>query len=137
MEQALWFASRATGLVSLLLLTGTVVLGCAHAARTGGGPTWPRFALHSVHRNLSLLTVLFLAVHVGTAIIDPYVQLHWTHALVPFVSSYHPFWLGLGSIALDLVLASVVTSLVRARLPHRVWRLVHLTSYRPTAACRG
>lgn len=129
MEEALWFASRATGLVSLLLLTGTVVLGCAHAGRTGGSRGWPRFAMHSVHRNISLLTVLFLAVHISTAIIDPYVQLHWIDAVVPFVSSYQPLWLGLGTISLDLFMAAVVTSLLRDRLPHRVWRLVHLTSY--------
>ena len=128
MEQGLWFASRATGLVSLLLLTGSVALGCAHSGRVSTR-AWPRFALHAVHRNLSLLTVLFLAVHIASAIIDPYAGLRWVDAVVPFVSSYHPMWLGLGAIALDLLIAALATSLMRTRLPHRMWRAVHLLAY--------
>lgn len=128
MEEGLWFVSRATGLVTLLLLTATVVLGCAHAGRVGGG-RWPRFAVHAVHRNLSLLMAVFVTLHVCSAIIDTFVPLGWVDAVVPFVSSYDPVWVGLGAIAFDLFVAALVTSLVRARLPHRVWRGVHLTTY--------
>lgn len=139
MEQALWFASRATGLVALLLLTATVVLGSSHAGRAGGGRRWPRFALHAVHRNLSLLTVAFVAVHASTAIIDPYAGLRWVDAVVPFVSSYHPLWLGLGAIAGDLLIATILTSLVRTWIPHRAWRVLHLASYAlwPVAVVHG
>ncbi len=63
-----------------------------------------------MHRNLSLLTLAFLAVHVASAIIDPYAGIAWLDVVVPFVSTYHPFWLGLGAVALDLILAVVVTS---------------------------
>src|SRR6478735_84513 len=125
MEEILWFVSRAAGLVSLLMLTGTVVLGCAHATRASTGG-WQRFTLHALHRNLSLLAVVFLAVHIVSAISDGYVDLKWVDAVVPFVSGYHPFWLGLGAIAFDLLLAVIITSLLRARLSHRVWRSVHL-----------
>lgn len=128
MGQALWFVSRATGLVTLLLLTATVVLGCAHAGRIGGG-RWPRFAVHAVHRNLSLLAAVFVTVHVSCAVIDGFVPLAWVDVVVPFVSSYDPVWVGLGAIAFDLFVAAVVTSLLRARLPHRVWRGVHLATY--------
>lgn len=128
MEQSLWFVSRATGLVTLLLLTSTIVLGCAHAGRVGGG-RWPRFAVQAVHRNLALLAAAFVAVHVSSVIIDTYVSLDWFDAVVPFVSSYQPVWVGLGSIAFDLFLASLLTSLVRERLPRRVWRGVHLATY--------
>jgi sulfoxide reductase heme-binding subunit YedZ len=128
MQEMLWFVSRACGLVSLLLLTATVVLGCAHATRASAG-RWQRFTLHALHRNLSLLAVVFLAVHIGSAIIDGYVDLAWLDAFVPFVSGYHPVWIGLGAIAFDLLLAVIVTSLLRARLSQRVWRSVHLASY--------
>jgi sulfoxide reductase heme-binding subunit YedZ len=128
MEELLWFVSRACGLVSLLLLTATVVLGCAHATRASAG-RWQRFTLHALHRNLSLLAVVFLAVHIGSAIIDGYVNLHWIDAVVPFVAGYHPIWIGLGAIAFDILLAVIVTSLLRARLSQRVWRSVHLASY--------
>jgi len=128
MEEILWFVSRACGLVSLLLLTGTVVLGCAHATRASAGG-WRRFTLHALHRNVSLLAVVFLAVHIGSAIIDGYVPLQWIDAVIPFVSDYHPVWLGLGAIAFDLLIAVIVTSLLRARLSQRVWRTVHVASY--------
>lgn len=128
MEEILWFVSRACGLVSLLLLTGTVVLGCAHATRASAGG-WRRFTLHALHRNVSLLAVVFLAVHIGSAIIDGYVPLRWIDAVIPFVSDYHPVWLGLGAVALDLLIAVIVTSLLRARLSQRVWRTVHVASY--------
>ncbi len=128
MEEILWFVSRACGLVSLLLLTGTVVLGCAHASRASAGG-WQRFTLHALHRNVSLLAVVFLAVHIGSAIIDGYVPLQWIDAVVPFVSDYHPFWLGLGAVAFDLLIAVLVTSLLRARLSQRLWRTVHVASY--------
>lgn len=135
---AFWFAGRATGMVALLLLTGTVVLGASHAGRVTSG-RWPRFALHAVHRNLSLVTLAFLAVHVTTAIVDPYAGIGWLDALVPFVSTYHPFWLGLGTVALDLILAVLATSLIRSRLPLRAWRAVHLASYAlwPVALVHG
>ena len=73
--------------------------------------------------------MVFLAVHIGSAIIDGYVPLQWVDAVVPFVSDYHPVWLGLGAIAFDLLIAVIVTSLLRARLSQRVWRTVHVASY--------
>jgi sulfoxide reductase heme-binding subunit YedZ len=138
MGQALWFASRGTGLVSLLLLSATVVLGAGHSGRVSG-PGWPRFALHAVHRNLSLLTVAFLGVHIASAIVDPYAGISWLDAVAPFVSAYHPFWLGLGAIALDLMLAVTVTSLLRTRIGLRAWRVVHLSTYAlwPVALAHG
>lgn len=128
MGQALWFLSRATGLVTLLLLTATVVLGAGHAARSSS-ERWPRFAVAAVHRNLSLLALSFLAVHVSTAIIDPYAGLRWVDAVVPFVSGYHPFFLGLGTLALDLLVALVATSLLRHHVGTRGWRLLHRSAY--------
>lgn len=128
MSQALWYTSRATGLVSLLLVTVSAVLGMLGAGRVAT-PRWPRFALSSLHRNVSLLTVTFLAVHIATAIIDPYAGIGWLDAIVPFVSVYQPFWLGLGAVALDLMVAVIITSLLRTRMPLAAWRFVHLTSY--------
>lgn len=138
MGQALWFASRATGLVSLLLVTATVVLGTAHSGRAATAG-WPRFTLHAVHRNLSLLTLVFLGVHIATAIIDPYAGLRWVDAVVPFISSYHPLWLGLGTVAFDLMLAVLVTSMLRTRVPLRLWRAVHVSAYAlwPLAVVHG
>jgi methionine sulfoxide reductase heme-binding subunit len=138
MQEILWFVSRACGLVSLLLLTGTVVLGCAHATRASTGG-WQRFTLHALHRNLSLLALVFLTIHIGSAIIDGYVPLQWVDAVVPFVSDYHPVWTGLGAVAFDLMIAVLVTSLLRGRLSQRIWRTVHVASYAlwPVAMIHG
>jgi len=124
----LWYASRATGVVSLLLLSLVMIIGML-VNRQGRLPGLPAFAVTGLHRNLSLLAVGFVAVHVATAIADPYVTIRLIAAVVPFTSGYEPFWLGLGAVALDLLLALIVTSLVRARLGRRVWRGVHWLSY--------
>jgi DMSO/TMAO reductase YedYZ heme-binding membrane subunit len=125
---ALWYASRATGVVSLLLLTGVVLLGML-VNRQGRLPGLPRFVVTGLHRNLSLLGVVFVAIHVITAVLDPYVTIQITAIVVPFTSSYKPLWLGLGAISLDLVLALILTSLARARISRRFWRSLHWLSY--------
>ncbi len=57
-----WYASRATGIVAMLLLTAVLVLGLV-VTRQGRIPGLPRFAVAGLHRNLSLLAVAFIAVH--------------------------------------------------------------------------
>jgi methionine sulfoxide reductase heme-binding subunit len=125
---ALWYASRATGVVSLLLLSLVVILGIL-VNRQGRLPGLPAFAVTGLHRSLSLLSVLFIAAHVATAILDPYVTIGLAAVVIPFVSPYQPFWLGLGAVSLDLIAALIVTSLVRARLPRRLWRGIHWLAY--------
>jgi predicted ferric reductase len=115
-------------LVAVALLTGGLALGIVGAGRVAS-PRWPRFAVAALHRNISLLACAFLLVHIGAAIIDPYAGLRWRDAVVPFVSEYHPLWLGLGSVALDLVIAVLLTSALRMRLTYRLWRVVHWTGY--------
>jgi len=128
MSPALWYFSRATGLVSLALFTLVMVLGCVSAGRFAS-QAWPRLTTAALHRNLALASLAFLALHIGSAIIDSYVPLAWIDAVVPFVSTYEPLWVGLGSAAFDLMLAIVITSLLRTRIPLRAWRAVHWLSY--------
>ena len=124
----LWYLNRATGLVSLLLMTATVVLGVA-VQRQVRLPGLPRFGVVGLHRNVSLVSAVLLVVHVVSAVVDSYVSIGWLDTVVPFVSGYEPFWVGLGTLAVDLTALVVVTSLLRGRLPARVWRGVHWTSY--------
>ncbi|TIC80440.1 ferric reductase [Nocardioides sp. GY 10113] len=124
----LWYLNRATGVVVLVLLTLSVVLGVlALGGRPGRG--LPRFVTQSLHRNLALLSVVTLVVHVATAVLDTYVDIRWWQALSPVGATYRPVWLGLGAVALDLMAVVVLTSLVRARLRHRAWRAVHVLSW--------
>ena len=125
---ALWYASRATGVVSLLLLTAVVLLGVL-VNRQGRLPGLPRFVVTGLHRNLSLLGVAFVAIHVLTAVLDPYVTIRIVAIVVPFTSAYKPLWLGLGAISLDVVAALILTSLARARMSRRLWRSLHWLSY--------
>jgi sulfoxide reductase heme-binding subunit YedZ len=125
---ALWYASRATGVVALLLLTAVMLLGLL-VTRQGRLPGLPRFAVSGLHRNLSLLAAAFVAVHVLSAVTDGYVKIPVTSAVVPLASPYERFWLGLGAVSFDLMLAAVVTSLLRRRLSRKAWRAVHLTAY--------
>jgi sulfoxide reductase heme-binding subunit YedZ len=125
---ALWYASRATGVVSLLLLTAVVLLGVL-VNRQGRLPGLPRFVVTGLHRSISLLSVAFIAVHVITAIADPYVSIRLAAAVIPFTSAYESFWLGLGAVSLDLIAALIVTSLLRAHISRRIWRGVHWLAY--------
>ena len=134
----LWYASRAAGLLALLLLTATVVLGVLTRGRASSD-AWPRFTVAALHRNLSLLTLVFVLVHAATAVIDGYAGIAWLDVVLPFVSVYQPFWLGLGAAAFDLLVALLVTSLLRTRISPKVWRAVHWAAYAcwPVAVVHG
>jgi DMSO/TMAO reductase YedYZ heme-binding membrane subunit len=125
---AFWYASRATGVVALLLLTAVLVLGIL-VNRQGRLPGLPRFAVTSLHRNISLLAVAFIAVHVLTAVLDTYVNIPILSGVVPFTSSYERGWLTLGAVSFDIMLAMIITSLLRGRLNRVLWRAVHLLAY--------
>ena len=125
---ALWYASRATGVVALLLTTAVVLLGLM-VTRQGRLPGLPRFAVSGLHRNMSLIAVVFVVVHVLTAVADSYVNIPLTAAVVPLASPYERLWIGLGAVSLDLTLAVIVTSLLRRHLSRGLWRAVHLLAY--------
>jgi methionine sulfoxide reductase heme-binding subunit len=134
----LWYATRATGLVTLLMLTASVLLGLLVAGRFSS-QRWPRFLTQGLHRNVSLLVLAFLVLHVGTTVLDTYTSIPLSAAFVPFASSYKTGWLSLGAVALDLLIALVVTSLLRDRLGYRTWRRLHWLAYAcwPIAIAHG
>ncbi|MDQ2815627.1 MAG: ferric reductase-like transmembrane domain-containing protein [Actinomycetota bacterium] len=125
---AFWYASRATGIVALLLLTAVFVLGIG-VNRQGRLPGLPRFAVTSLHKNFSLLAVAFIVVHVITAVLDSFVSIPLASGVIPFASSYERLWLSLGAISFDLMIAIIVTSLLRSHLNRTLWRTVHLLAY--------
>jgi methionine sulfoxide reductase heme-binding subunit len=127
-SQGLWFVSRASGLALLVSVSTVLVLGVA--ARLGSAPRrWPRFAVAELHRTLALFSVAFLVLHVVTAILDPFVTIGWAATLIPFVSPYRTLAIALGTLAVDLGGAVVLTSLARRRLGYRAWRAVHWLAY--------
>jgi len=127
-SQGLWFVSRASGLVLLVLFSVVVVLGVS--TRLGSAPRrWPRFVFAELHRTFALFLVAFLALHVMTAILDPFVSIGWAATVLPFLSSYRTLSIGLGTLAVDLGGAVLITSLLRRRLGFGAWRAVHWLAY--------
>jgi len=123
-----WYLTRSTGAVALLLLTFAIALGVLDVKRFST-PRWPRFIVDSLHRNVSLLAMVFLLLHILTSVLDSFAPISLLDAFIPFAGSYRPFWLGLGAVAFDLLLAVTITSLLRQRMGYASWRAIHWLTY--------
>ncbi len=136
---AYWYLTRATGAVALLLLTISVVLGILGPLRFTAGPRWPRFAIDSLHRDVSLLVIVLLVAHIITSVLDSFAPIKLVDAIIPFSSAYRPLWVGLGALSFDLIIALIVTSLMRRRLGYSAWRAIHWLAYAswPVAVLHG
>jgi Ferric reductase like transmembrane component len=137
-SQVWWFATRSTGIAALVLLTASMVLGILTTSRYAR-PNLPRFVTMGLHRNVSLLVLVFLGLHIVTTIADSFAPVGWLDVVVPFAGTYRPLWLGLGAMSFDLLIALTVTSLLRGRFGYRTWRWIHWTSYAcwPIAVMHG
>jgi methionine sulfoxide reductase heme-binding subunit len=137
-RSALWYFARGTGVVSLLLLTAAVALGVLNAIRWRS-ERWPAFVITGLHRNVTLVALAFVGVHVLTNVADGYAPIRLVDAVVPFVSAYRPIWLGLGAVAFDLLVALIVTSLLRLRIGYHRWKKTHWLAYAawPVALVHG
>ena len=124
----LWYATRASGITALVLLTLTMVLGLVTTTRARAR-NWPGFAQQELHRRISMIAVVFVGIHVLTSVLDTYVDISWAAIVVPFTSTYGRFWIGVGAISLDLMIAVFVTSLLRTRMRPGTWRAVHWLAY--------
>ncbi len=123
-----WYLTRSTGAVALLLLSIALALGVVDVKRLST-PRWPRFVVDSLHRNVSLLALAFLVAHILTSVLDSFAPIGLLEAFIPFVGSYRPFWLGLGTVSFDLILAVIATSMLRQRMGYGAWRAVHWLTY--------
>jgi methionine sulfoxide reductase heme-binding subunit len=124
----LWYITRASGIVTLALLTLTMVLGITTTSRPRAR-NWPGFAQQELHRRISMLSMVFLAIHVLTSILDTYVHIGWLAIIVPFASAYGRFWVTMGTVALDLMVAVLLSSLLRSRMKPGTWRGMHWLAY--------
>lgn len=127
-QHLLWYITRSTGIVALVLLTATVVMGIVTSVRFGTR-SWPRFASQDLHRRLSLISVVFVGLHVAATVLDGYAPIGWLSAVVPFTSSYRRLWLGLGTAAVDVLLAVGISSILRSRIRAGTWRALHWLAY--------
>lgn len=128
-----WYTARAAGVVAYALLTGGVLLGVLLAGRARL-PRWPAFAVTDVHRFVALLTGAFVVLHVYTLLLDRYVRTSLVAVLVPGAGTYRPFWVALGTVALELLAAVGVSNLLRKRLGQARWRRIHYLTFAVWAA---
>lgn len=126
-QELVWYTARASGIVAWVLVTGAVVWGLVLSQRPLPQPR-PAWVL-DLHRYLGGLSVAFVAVHVIAIAADEYVGFGWTDLFVPLASAWRPGAVAWGIVALYLLLAVEVTSLLMRRLPRRAWHAVHLTSF--------
>jgi methionine sulfoxide reductase heme-binding subunit len=124
----LWYTTRATGIVTLILFTLVVSLGTFVANRIGGTYVG-RFELNELHRSVSMVAIVFLAFHVVTTVIDSYVPTGVLSIFVPMTSSYKRLAITFGAVALDLILAVWISSLLKVRIANRSWRFIHWFSW--------
>ena len=125
----LWYTTRSTAVVGFVLLTIGAVLGVASTQRTLASRAWPRFATPALHRNVNVLGLLFIVVHIITTVADSYVNVSVASAVVPFASSYKSTDVMWGTVAFDIFLIVAVTGFLRVRMKEPVWRWIHFLSY--------
>lgn len=125
----LWYFTRATAIVAFVLMTFSFGLGLASTQRVRESRFWPRFATQQLHRNLAVLSLGFVLLHIVSTLMDTFVHVGWWSFVIPFTSGYKSFWVALGTLAFDATVLVILTSLLRDRLPYRVWRITHWSAY--------
>jgi DMSO/TMAO reductase YedYZ heme-binding membrane subunit len=128
-----WEAARAGGFIAYVLLTLAVSAGLVLRNRWQTA-RWPRIVTNEVHGYLSLLALVFIVVHVAAVLVDPFTRFRLSEVLVPLASHYRPLWMGLGTVALYLLLAVWISSRLRQRISYKVWRGIHVLAYGVYAA---
>jgi hypothetical protein len=127
-RQAMGYLCRSSGLVLLVLFTATVVCGLLVAGRAGSA-RWPRFVVQSVHRNLTVVSLLLLSVHIVAPAVGGYLGIKLIYAVVPFAAGPVRVWTRVAATATDMTLLIAVTSAARVAAGYRFWRTVHATAY--------
>ena len=128
-SQLLWYTTRATGVVALILLTTSVVLGVLTVGSLWYSAVAPLHSSRPAQASIASVDRLHLLAHIVTAVSDSFAPIGWISVFVPFTSPYRRLWLGLGTAAVDLLLAVTVTSLLRHKINARLWRGIHWLTY--------
>lgn len=123
-----WYASRSTGLVAWGAAAASVIWGLLLSTRSARGLAKPVWVL-DLHRWLAVLTLVATGAHLGSLVADTYVHFGVADLLVPFASSWKPAPVAWGVIAFWLFVVVEVSSLVKARIPNRLWTRLHLLSF--------
>jgi hypothetical protein len=124
-EAVTWDVARAGGFTAYVLLTLAVAIGLALSVHLQS-PRWPRIINSELHNFLTLLSLIFVGVHVLAVWIDPFTRFGWNEVFIPLVSYYRPLWMALGIVALYLGLAIGISTWVRPWIGYTWWRRLHV-----------
>ena len=123
-----WYLSRATGSGAFALLSASVMWGLLLSTRLFGRSVAGSWLL-DVHRYLGGLTVMFTLAHVGALVGDSTVQFGPREILVPMASTWRAGAVTWGVVAFYALMVVQATSLMMHRIPRRLWRIVHTSSF--------
>jgi DMSO/TMAO reductase YedYZ heme-binding membrane subunit len=115
-------------MVGWALLAASVLWGLSLSTRVLNGRPRPAWQL-DLHRYLGGLASIFVAVHVAGIVADTYVHFGPASVLVPFASGWNRVAIAWGVVGMYLLAAIELTSLMRTKLPKKVWRAVHFASF--------
>jgi methionine sulfoxide reductase heme-binding subunit len=132
-EHVFWYAARATGIVGWVLLTASVLWGLALSTRVLGRQPRPGWML-DIHRYLGGSAVIYTALHIASLWADSFVHFSASDLFVPMASSWRPGAIAWGIAVMYLLVAVEITSLLKRRIPTRIWRAVHVSSLAALAA---
>lgn len=125
-ESVTWNVARAGGFTAYVLLTLAVVVGLALSTQLQSPSRWPRLINSELHNFLTLLSTIFMVVHVLAVWIDPFTRFGWNEIFIPFVSHYRPIWMALGIVALYLGIAIGISTWLRKLIGYTWWRRLHV-----------
>jgi hypothetical protein len=123
-----WDMARAGGFTAFLLLTLSVALGLALSLQLQA-PRWPRLINNELHNFVTVVTLVFIGVHVLAVWLDPFTQFGLDEILLPFASHYRPIWMGLGIVAMYLAIAIALSVYIRPRIGYAWWRRLHYLTF--------
>ena len=121
-----WDVARAGGFTAYVLLTLAVAVGLALSTQLQSPSRWPRLLNSELHNFLTLLSTIFVVVHILAVWVDPFTHFGWSEVFIPFVSSYRPVWMAFGIVALYLGIAIGISTWLRPHIGYKWWRRLHV-----------
>jgi methionine sulfoxide reductase heme-binding subunit len=125
-QSVTWDIARAGGFTAYILLTLAVIVGLALSTKIQSPGRWPRLLNSELHNFLTLLSTIFLGVHILATWIDPFTRFSWNEILIPLTSHYRPEWMAFGIVAMYLGIAIGISTWLRPHIGYKLWRQLHV-----------
>ncbi len=125
-QSVTWDIARAGGFTAYILLTLAVIVGLALSTQIQSPSRWPRLLNSELHNFLTLISAIFLVVHILATWVDPFTRFSWNEILIPLTSHYRPEWMAFGIVALYLGIAIGISTWLRPHIGYKLWRQLHV-----------